>query len=83
MSTTAAATRHAPTLAVRAKSAADALDISLESFLGLVREGVMPKPVGVPGHAGLVLYDFDAVRRAWQALTDGAGNDDANEWDEK
>jgi hypothetical protein len=75
--------RTAPTLAVRAKTAADALDISLGSFLSLVREGKMPKPVGVPGHTGLVLYDFEAVRGAWQLLTEAAGTVDGNEWDEK
>lgn len=74
--------RLTPTLAVRAKTAADALDMSLGSFLALVREGKMPKPIGVPGHSGLVLYDFEAVRNAWEALKDAAGCGDANEWDE-
>jgi hypothetical protein len=74
--------RVIPTLAVRAKTAADALDISLGSFLVLVKEGKMPKPTSIPGHPGLVLYDFEAVREAWEALKYWAGRDDTNEWDE-
>lgn len=74
--------RVTPTLAVRAKTAADALDISLGSFLSLVREGKMPKPVGVPGHTGLVLYDFEAVRNAWEALKDAGGSGEGGGWDE-
>lgn len=73
--------RVTPTLAIRAKTAADALDISLGTFLTLVREGKMPKPVLIPHHTGLVLYDFESVRNSWEALKDGARTDDRNEWD--
>jgi hypothetical protein len=72
--------RFVPLLAVRAKTAAEALDISLGSFLALVREGAMPQPIAIPGHSGLVLYDFEALRNAWEALKDAATSD-ANEWD--
>ena len=74
--------RVTPTLAVRAKTAACSLDISLGSFLVLVNEEKMPRPITIPGHPGLVLYDFEAVRNAWEALKDVAGQDDTNEWDE-
>jgi hypothetical protein len=73
--------RVTPTLAVRAKTAAEALDISLGSFLTLVAEGKMPRPITVPGHAGLVLYDFEAVRNAWQGLLDDAGAAKGNPFD--
>jgi hypothetical protein len=73
--------RATPTLAVRANTAADSLDISLGSFLALVREGKMPRPTVIPGHPGLVLYDFEAVRDAWRALMAAAGPDGTNEWD--
>lgn len=75
--------RLTPTLAVRAQTAADALDISLGSFLALVREGLMPKPVPIPGHAGLGLYDFEAVRNAWEALKESGGGAEANPWDQQ
>jgi hypothetical protein len=70
-----------PTLAVRAKTAAEALDISLGTFLALVREGTMPKAVAVPGHSGLALYDFEAVRKAWEALLETSGESEINPWD--
>ena len=73
--------RLTPVLAFRAKTAADSLDISLGSFLALVKEGKMPQPTAVPGHPGLVLYDFEAVRDAWEALKDGPAQDDANPFD--
>jgi hypothetical protein len=73
--------RVTPTLAVRAKTAADALDISLGSFLALVKEGKMPQPTTVPGHPGLVLYDFEAVRDAWQTLKEATGTSEINPWD--
>lgn len=76
-------TRVTPTLAVRAKTAADTLDISLGTFLTLVREGKMPKPVLIPHHTGLVLYDFEAVRNAWEALKGGGDASDFNEWDQR
>ena len=81
-SSAAISPRVTPFLAVRAQTAANTLDISLGSFLALVREGKMPKPVSISGHSGLVLYDFEAVRNAWEALKEVAGSDDANEWDQ-
>lgn len=78
---TAAPPRVTPTLAVRAKTAADALDISLGSFLVLVKERKMPPPTTVPGHPGLVLYDFEAVREAWEALKEAAETSEINPWD--
>jgi hypothetical protein len=71
-----------PTIAVKAERAALSLDISLGSFLTLVREGIMPRPITVPGHSGLVLYDFEAVRNAWHILIQAGETDDANEWDQ-
>jgi predicted DNA-binding transcriptional regulator AlpA len=71
-----------PTLAVRADQAADALGVSQSTFLSLVAEGRMPKPIPVPGHRGLVLYDFKAVEDAWAAMVAAAGADGYNEWDE-
>lgn len=76
------APRMMPTLAVRAKTAAGVLDISLGSFLALVREGKMPKPIAIPGHDGLALYDFESVRNAWEALKESGGDADANPWDQ-
>jgi hypothetical protein len=69
--------RATPTLAVRANTAADSLDISLSSFLALVGEGKMPRPAVIPGHPGLVLYDFEAVRDAWEALKESTNSNDA------
>jgi len=43
----------------------------------------MPQPVSIPGHAGLVLYDFEAVREAWQTLKEATAQDSINEWDEQ
>ena len=78
----AAITPHmAPTLAVRAKTAADSLDISLGSFLALVKEGKMPSPTTVPGHPGLVLYDFEAVRDAWETLKEAVPASRVDEWE--
>jgi hypothetical protein len=74
--------RQLPTLALRASNCAAALDISLNSFLALVSEGKMPKPIAVPGHKGLVLYDFEAVRNAWLALLETGGASEGNPWDE-
>ncbi len=73
--------RHVPSLALKAPTAAATLDISLGSFLTLVEEGKMPKPVRVPGHPGLVLYDFEAVRNAWQALLEAGDGEEGNPWD--
>lgn len=79
--TTAIPPRVTPSLAVRAQTAANSLDISLGSFLALVAEGKMPKPVRIPGHAGLVLYDFESVRNAWQALSEGGEDTKGNPFD--
>lgn len=73
--------RMVPTLALKAASCAAALDISLSTFLSLVSEGKMPKAISVPGHNGLVLYDFEAVRKAWRGLVESGGGSDADEWD--
>ena len=73
--------RPAPMLAVRAKTAAEALDISMGSFLALVKEGKMPKPITVPGHPGIVLHDFGAVRDAWESLWASASSDNTDEWE--
>ncbi len=73
--------RLTPVLAVKAKTAADSLDISLGTFLALVKEGKMPSPTTVPGHPGLVLYDFEAVRDAWETLKDAAPAAHTNEWE--
>ncbi len=74
--------RALPTLALKAGNCAAALDISLTSFLALVDEGKMPKPIAVPGHKGLVLYDFETVRGAWLALIEKGGASEENPWDE-
>lgn len=73
--------RTVPALALKATSCAAALDISLSSFLTLVEEGKMPKGIAIPGHKGLVLYDFEAVRNAWQAIVEAKAGDDHPEWD--
>jgi hypothetical protein len=73
--------RLVPTLALKGESCAAALDISPGSFRALVEEGLMPKPVTIPGHAGLVLWDFEAVRNAWQALLESGGDGKGNPWD--
>jgi hypothetical protein len=41
----------------------------------------MPKAVAVPGHSGLALYDFEAVRNAWEALLETSGESEINPWD--
>jgi hypothetical protein len=74
--------RSLPTLALKAASCAAALDISPSSFLTLVAEGKMPKPIAIPGHKGLVLFDFQAVRNSWQALLEVSGATEGNPWDE-
>lgn len=73
--------RQVPALALKAPSVAAALDISLTTFLTLVEEGKMPKPVSIPGHRGLVLYDFESVRNAWEALKESGADGEANPWD--
>lgn len=72
---------HAPTLAVRADQAADALGVSHSTFLAMVAEGLMPKAIPVPGHKGLALYDFKAVENSWQAIVSTSGSADHNDWD--
>lgn len=73
--------RQVPTLALKAGSCASALDISLNSFLALVEEGQMPKPIPIPDHTGLVLYDWESVRNAWQAIVEAAGGGKGNPFD--
>lgn len=70
--------RMVPTLALKAGSCADALDVSLQTFLTLVKEGKMPGPIAIPGHGGLALYDFEAVRNAWTGLVEAAGGSNAD-----
>jgi hypothetical protein len=77
-----AGSRQLPTIALKATSCASALDISPSSFLALVAEGKMPKPIAIPGHRGLVLFDFEAVRNAWLALLETGGVSENNPWDE-
>jgi predicted DNA-binding transcriptional regulator AlpA len=76
-----ASPRAVQSLALKAPAAAAALDISLSTFLALVAEGKMPKPVKIPGHGGLALYDYEAIRDAWQALTEAGEASESNEWD--
>jgi len=80
--TVAVAPRIVPVLAMKAAGCAAALDMSLSSFLALVEEGKMPRPISVPGHKGLVLYDFEAVRNAWLALLEMGSASEVNPWDE-
>ena len=68
-----------PCLAMRAKKAAQSLDVSLSTFLTWVDQEKMPKPFKI---GGVALYDFEAVRNAWEALKAAHPNDDANPWDE-
>lgn len=70
-----------PTLALKGSGCAAALDISLSTFNTLVEEGKMPKPIPIPGHAGLVLYDWEAVRNAWRAIVETAGGGNRNPFD--
>lgn len=68
-----------PCLAMRAKRAAESLDISLSTFLTWVKDGKMPRPINI---GGVALYDFQAVRNAWEALKAAGGADEANPFDE-
>lgn len=67
-------------LALRAEDAAAAIGVSVSTFQALVEEGKMPKPVTIPGHR-IVRFDVESVRNAWEALKEGAANDDAGAWD--
>lgn len=67
-----------PCLALRAERAAAALDVGLTTFLTWVKDGKMPKPIRIGGCA---LYDFEAVRNAWEALKESAGQDEVNPFD--
>jgi excisionase family DNA binding protein len=71
---------EASRLAWRDEEAADSLGISLTTFLELVAEGKMPKPVRI--RPRLPRYDCEDVRKAWRALK-AAQNpaEDGNEWD--
>jgi predicted site-specific integrase-resolvase len=64
--------------ALKAETAAGALDVSLSTFLTWVKDGKMPKPIKV---GGVALYDTESVRNAWRALKEAGGGDDANELD--
>ncbi len=70
-----------PALAWKPERAARQLDISVTTFTAMVKEGLLPKPIAVPGHPGLVLYDARAVAEAWEALA--SADDRANDrWDD-
>jgi hypothetical protein len=69
-------------LALKAQGCADALDISLSTFNALVKEGKMPKPIAIPGHPGLALYDFAAVCRAWAVIVEGQDDGALDNWDD-
>lgn len=73
--------RQVPALALKAGSCAAALDISLGTFLALVAEGKMPKPIKIQGHSGIVLYDYESVRNAWEALKEMGDETQPNPWD--
>jgi excisionase family DNA binding protein len=68
-------------LAWRENEAAEALGISLTTFLELVAEGKMPKPVRI--RPRLPRYDCEDVRKAWRTLKEAQiSPNDANEWDQ-
>jgi predicted DNA-binding transcriptional regulator AlpA len=73
--------RPVPRLALRADEAAIALGIGLSTFLELVKEGQMPKPITVPNHPGLVRYDAKAVEEAWRTIVEGSAPDNHTGWD--
>lgn len=64
--------------ALRAETAAGALDVSLSTFLAWVKDGKMPRPVRV---GGVALYDTEAVRNAWKTLKDSDREGDVNPFD--
>lgn len=66
-------------LALRPEEAADSIGVSVGTFLSLVEEGKMPRPIAIPGHR-LVRYDAQAVHNAWLALRDAADGSDGNQW---
>jgi hypothetical protein len=68
-----ARTLASPPLALKGANCAAALDVSLSTFNALVDEGKMPKPIPIPGHPGLVLYDWKAVIDAWAAIVEMYG----------
>lgn len=67
-------------IALRPEEAAEAIGVSLGTFLALVSEGKMPKPVPIPHHR-IVRYDAESVRKAWEGLKEAAGATEANPWD--
>ena len=73
------AVKAGPCLAMRAERAAAALDVGLTTFLTWVKDGKMPRPVKI---GGIALYDFEAVRNAWEALKSASGEDEPNPFDE-
>lgn len=67
-------------IAWREDEAAAALGVSLTTFLELVAEGKMPKPVRI--RPRLPRYDCEDVRRAWLALKEAQGaGEDGNDFD--
>ena len=66
-------------LALRPEEAADSIGVSVGTFLSLVEEGKMPRPIAIPGHR-LVRYDAQAVHAAWLAMRDAADASDGNQW---
>lgn len=72
----------APRYALRPEEAAESIGVSLSTFQALVDEGRMPRPVPIPGHR-LIRYDAEAVRNAWEALKETAGQPEVNPWDSR
>lgn len=70
--------RPLPRLALRPQEAADCIGVSLTTWLTLVEEGRMPKPVRI---GRICLYDMEAVRNCWLALRDGDAEDKPDPFD--
>jgi hypothetical protein len=70
-----------PPLALKGANCAAALDISLSTFNALVDEGKMPRPIPIPGHVGLVLYDWKAISDAWAAIVEAGDTSSSNPFD--
>lgn len=79
MADTALPARPVPRIALRPQEAADAVGVSLSTFLTWVSEGKMPRPIKV---GRICLYDTESVRNAWEALKEAAGAGDDNPFDE-
>jgi predicted DNA-binding transcriptional regulator AlpA len=72
--------RSVPRIALRADEAADALGIGVTTFLALVNEGKMPRPIYI--RPRLPLYNTEDVRKFWGALKDAIVDSDPNPWDD-